>query len=75
MGKTIFLHVRNNNHYVLMNGYKESMQSDSVFFVNDPYYDINYYPATEVVKGEAAIHSTIKALCNSNQNQVNSFIY
>jgi len=44
-GKKIFLHVRNNNHYVLMTGFSRGASlEDSVFFVNDPNHDINYYP-------------------------------
>lgn len=51
LGKIIFLHVRNNNHYVLMSGY-----TSDAFLVNDPGYDTLSYPDSEVVKGEAAIH-------------------
>ena len=57
MGKRIFLHVRNNNHYVLMTGYgRGAKKGDEVFFVNDPNYDTVYYPQIEVLKGDAAIH-------------------
>ena len=36
-----------------MTGYNENKQSpgDSVFYVNDPFYDTTYYPAAEVAKG------------------------
>ena len=48
MGKQIFLHVRNNNHYVLMTGYSAE---SGAFYVNDPFYTSTYYPKSEVIKG------------------------
>jgi hypothetical protein len=53
-GKKIFLHVRNNNHYVLMTGFNRGTgPADAVFYVNDPNYNFNYYPQSEVTKGVA----------------------
>ena len=49
-GHNVFLHVRNNNHYVLMTGY----DSESLW-VNDPYYNSTSYPDAEAEKGQAAI--------------------
>ena len=66
-GKKIFLHVHNLNHYVLMTGFSRgASMEDSVFFVNDPAYDVNYYTETEVVKGQASIyHSEPQLQCRS----------
>ncbi|TNV84640.1 hypothetical protein FGO68_gene14701 [Halteria grandinella] len=70
MDKKIFLHVRNLDHYVLMTGYsKGSLPNnlDSVFFVNDPNHDVNYYTATEVIKGEASIYTVNETItCHTN---------
>ena len=53
-----------------MSGYsKGATIEDSVFYVNDPFYNINYYPYSEVVKGEASIFHTIPSLkCISQQS-------
>jgi hypothetical protein len=75
LGKVIILHVRNNNHYVLMTGYGYN-GGDLAFYVNDPFYDTNYYPQAEVVKGEAAIFYLDSVKC-SNQRALLSqaFLY
>ena len=49
-GYAVILHVRNNNHYVLMVG-----ESGSDLLVKDPNYDLESYPSSEAMKGQAAI--------------------
>lgn len=62
-GYAVILHVRNNNHYVLMTGYK-----GSDLLVNDPAYNVYSYPESEAIKGQAAVFRR-PLNCNTNPNQ------
>ncbi|TNV75537.1 hypothetical protein FGO68_gene17193 [Halteria grandinella] len=72
--KRIFLHVRHDNHYVLMTGYSVgATPEESLFYINDPAFDTDAYTAAEVEAGNYTSIFTLNETltCKTNSTKAN----